>query len=133
MADPIVASAVIDASALVDLLLNKELAAPVAARLAGHVLHAPAHLDAEVFSALGRLHRAGSLDTDEVSGMLGDLESARIERHPTAGLVRGAWARRDQLRLVDALYVELAEVLGLRLVTTDRRLRPLPAVDVIEV
>jgi hypothetical protein len=34
MADPAVAAAVIDASALVDLLLNKELAAPVAARVA---------------------------------------------------------------------------------------------------
>jgi predicted nucleic acid-binding protein len=43
----------------------------------------------------------------------------------------GAWARRHQLRLADALYVELAAVRRAALVTTDRRLRALPMVDVV--
>lgn len=48
---------VIDASALLEALLGTELGWAVRARLRGGDLHAPAHLDAEVLSALGRLHR----------------------------------------------------------------------------
>ena len=39
--------AVLDASAMVDLLLDNAIGRAVAARVAGHGLHGPAHLDAE--------------------------------------------------------------------------------------
>jgi predicted nucleic acid-binding protein len=39
-------------------------------------------------------------------------------------LVEGAWSRRQNLRLVDALYVELALRLEAPLVTTGGRLAP---------
>ncbi len=52
-------------------------------------------------------------------------------RHPVSGLVLGAWARRDQPRLADALYVELAVSLGLSLITTDRRLHAASVADVV--
>lgn len=125
------AEAVVDASALVDLLLDNDLGRAVRRRIAGHALHAPAHLDAEVLSALGRLHRADGLTPETVGAKLRELISAPIERHPVTTLLVGAWARRHQLRLVDALYVELAVSRGLRLITTDVRLRAAPAVDVI--
>jgi predicted nucleic acid-binding protein len=42
------------------------------------------------------------------------------------------WAARDQLRLVDALYVELRTALGAALVTTDGRLaRSTAAADLV--
>jgi predicted nucleic acid-binding protein len=88
----------------------------------GHSLQAPAHLDAEVLSALGRLHRAGSLSDMTVIGCLGDLAAAPIARHPVADLLSGAWQARDRFRLVDGLYVELSRSLGAPLVTTDGRL-----------
>lgn len=125
------AEVVTDASALVDLLLANELGHAVRRRIAGHVLHAPSHLDAEVLSALGRLHRAGELAAHDVESKIGELVVAPIQRHSVKGLVLGAWARHDQLRLVDALYVELAVSRGLPLVTTDRRLRAVPAADVV--
>ena len=51
------------------------------------------------------------------------LAGAPIGRHPLAGLLAGAWNARDRLRLVDALYVELARTLGsIALLTTDARL-----------
>jgi predicted nucleic acid-binding protein len=53
---------VLDASVLVDLLAGTELADQVRRRLAGAVMHAPAHVDVEVLSALGRLHRADKLE-----------------------------------------------------------------------
>lgn len=123
---------VLDASALVDLLLGESLGAAVAARIAGAVLHAPAHLDAEVLSGIGRLHRAGHLTTAHVARQLQVIEAAPIQRHAVAPLLRGAWKRRDRIRLVDALYVELAAMLAVPLVTTDARLaRAVRNVEVI--
>ncbi len=110
---------VVDASAVVDLLLGNDVGVKVEMRLRGHELDAPAHLDAEVLSALGRLHRAGKLDEDQVSERLDALATATIERHPLPGLLAGAWARRHTLPLVDALYVELSEQLSAALLTTD--------------
>ena len=125
------AEVVVDASAMVDLLLDNELGDAVRQRLAGHALHAPAHLDAEVLSALGRLHRAGDLEAEDVEARLRNLVAAPIQRHNVNDLLIGAWSRRHQLRLVDALYVQLAVLRDLALVTTDRRLRALPCVDVV--
>lgn len=127
------AEVVVDASAMVDLLLDTDVGGAVRERLARHALHAPAHLDAEVLSALGRLHRAGDLDAQDVESMLRALVAAPIRRHDLSGLMIGAWMRRHQLRLVDGLYVELAADRGLPLVTTDRRLRSAPGVDVVAV
>lgn len=122
---------VVDASTMVDLLLGNEVGGAVRRRLAGHALHAPAHLDAEVLSALGRLHRAGELEAEEVESMLRDLEAAPIQRHDVSGLLFGAWSRRHQLRLADALCVQLAVIRDLPLVTTDRRLNSAPAAEVV--
>jgi len=113
---------VLDASALVDLLVASPLGEPVRRRLEGHQLHAPAHLDAEVLSALGRLHRADKLSAVAVANRLRQLVVAPIVRHELAPLVEGAWKRRHNLRLVDALYVELATRLEAPLVTTDSAL-----------
>lgn len=120
---------VLDASALIDLL--RERGAPVRSRLDGHSLHAPAHLDAEVLSGLGRLHRAGLVDDQAVAAALAAVAAAPITRHDLTSLLQGAWARRDQLRLADALYVELADRLAARLITTDARLGR--ATDIAEV
>ncbi|MEM8905741.1 MAG: type II toxin-antitoxin system VapC family toxin [Actinomycetota bacterium] len=118
MSEPIV----VDASVIVDSLVGAARAPAVRAHLAGRTLHAPAHLDAEVLSALGRLQRAEDLQVEAVQERLERLAGAPIERHPLADLLVGAWARLDSMRLVDALYVELAERLGAGLLTTDVRL-----------
>ena len=110
---------IVDASAMVDLLVGSPQAASIGARLRGHDLHAPAHFDAEVFSALGRLERAGSLTARQVKARIERLEEAPISRHLLAPLLSGAWKRRHNLRLVDALYVELASQLGSTIITTD--------------
>lgn len=122
---------VLDATALVDLLLANDLGVAVRERIAGQALHAPSHVDAEVLSALGRLHRGCALGADEVETKLDALTMAPIRRHPTGDLLLGAWSRRHQLRLADALYVELAVSRRLRLVTTDRRLHVVPSADIV--
>jgi predicted nucleic acid-binding protein len=125
------AEVAIDASALIDLLLGGPLGDAVATRLAGHGLHGPAHLDAECLSAFGRLNRAGTLPAATVEKLLAQLADAPITRHPVRELLAGAWARRANLRLADALYVELADRLDIALVTTDARLRPVKLAEVV--
>lgn len=113
----------VDASALVEALLGTATGVSVRARMRQHQLHAPAHLDAEVLSALGRLHRAGELQDSTVTAALDELSAAPIRRHPLASLLTSAWERRANQRLVDALYTELAISLGnAALITTDARL-----------
>lgn len=110
---------VVDASAMVDLLVGTATAQAVEARLRGHALHAPAHFDAEVLSALGRLHRGGHLSPRQVKTRIDRLAAAPVDRHVLSTLVAGAWALRHNLRLVDALYVELADQLDASIATTD--------------
>ena len=52
-------SLVIDASAMVDYLVDSPLGARVADRIRDSEIFVPAHFDAEVLSALGRLQRGG--------------------------------------------------------------------------
>ncbi len=105
------------------MLIGTDLGGKVRARMRGCQLHAPAHLDAEVLSALGRLHRAGELELEAVLASLTALAGAPIHRHPLAGLLLGAWGQRENQRLVDALYTELAASLdSIPVLTTDARL-----------
>lgn len=113
---------IVDASAMVDFLVGSPLAAPVEDRLRGHDLHAPGHFAAEVLSALGRLHRSGHLTARQVEARLERLAAAPVQADPLSPLVVGAWRRRHNLRLVDALYAELAGVLDIPVVTTDEGL-----------
>jgi predicted nucleic acid-binding protein len=113
---------VLDASAMVDLVTGEGAGDPIRLRLRGAAVHVPAHFDAEVLFALGRLCRAGQLTVDDVAELIGALRRAPFSRHHLHGLIEGAWSRRDTFPLVDALYVELADQLRAPLITTDRRL-----------
>ena len=110
---------VVDASLVVDFVVGGSRAALIAERIAGHQLVAPAHIDAEILSAFGRLHRAGGASARQVADRLAVVLRLPIRRELLDGLVLGAWRRRENLRLADALYVELAEREGLPLLTTD--------------
>lgn len=113
---------VLDASAMVDLLVAGRTAAAIGRRLSTSTIHVPAHFDAEVLSALGRLCRAGELSVDEVCALVAAVGRAPFTRHLLPDLMGGAWARGETLRVADAFYVELAERLDVPLLTTDARL-----------
>ncbi len=113
---------VVDASVIVDFVLGGSAQGAIAERLSNVSLHAPAHLDAEVLSAIGRLHRAGTLTVREAGERLEDAADVPVTRHLLRSLVPGAWRRRQRLRLMEALYVELASALDVRLLTTDTAL-----------
>lgn len=113
---------VIDASALLNLMVSYRAGPELSARIDGCSLHAPGHIDAEVLASLGHLEHTGSLSSDAVFGYAETMAAAPIERHAVAGLMAGAWRRRNDLPLSVALYVELARTLGATLVTSDPEL-----------
>lgn len=113
---------VVDASVLVDLVIGGAGATASAAALAGHRLHAPAHVDVEVASALARLHRAGAISRAAAGRAVSAFADAPLVRHELPTLLPGAWRRQARLRLADAFYVELAHQLGIRVLTVDARL-----------
>jgi len=110
---------IVDASAMVDLLVGAETAGPIRQRMRGRVLHAPGHFDAEVLSAIGRLHRAGAISAKQATARVRSLAAAPIQRHLLGSLLGEAWSRRHNLRLTDALYAALSDRLEMPIITTD--------------
>lgn len=114
---------VLDACALVDVVLDQPTASWVLDELADEEIRAPAHQPAEVLSAIARLVRASQIEPEMARHAL-DEALALPQRFvtSTAGHVRLAFALRDRIRVVDGLYVALADELDCPLVTTDYRL-----------
>ncbi len=83
---------------------------------------APAHLDAEVLSAVGRLSRAGTVNYAAVERALARLRRFPVQRYPLPPLLQRAWSLRENVALRDGLYVACAEALGAALLTLDGRL-----------
>lgn len=82
----------------------------------------PGHQLAEVASAIARLDRAGELPVS-IATALTDAGSLPQQVHPLdEQLLRRALDLRGRIRVVDGLYVALAERLDATLLTTDRRL-----------
>lgn len=76
------------------------------------------------------MHRTGDVSADATAARLAAVAAAPIARR-VDDLIEGARARRDQLRLADAIYVELADRHDVRLITTDERLaRTTPIAEV---
>lgn len=115
---------VVDASAILEILLNTPNGSKVAARLSspGETLHAPHLLDVEVAQVLRRYALAGNLGESRADQVRADFESLPIERYPHGELLERIWQLRDSLTAYDAAYVVLAEALEANLVTCDARL-----------
>ena len=119
---------VLDASALVELLLGTDSGRSIAERIAdpGLGLHVPHLADVEVAQALRRFVRNGELDVTSGRSALQDLRALDLERHPHEPLLDRVWALRDRLTAYDAVYVALAEALDTVLLTCDARLARAP-------
>jgi predicted nucleic acid-binding protein len=111
---------------LIDLLVRSDAGERVRQRLADDAdatLITVAHLDAEAFSGLARLHRAKALTATEVDELSSRLTWLEVRRVPISGaLLDTAWQMRDNIAARDALYVAAARDLGCALLTTDERL-----------
>lgn len=118
---------VLDASAVVELVLGLGGHDAVVARMAPDVtVHAPHLLPLEVVQSIRRLVGAGRVPADR--GALGVDDVARLDltlyEHDI--LLPRIWQLRHNLSAYDASYVALAEVLDSPLLTFDARLAAAP-------
>jgi predicted nucleic acid-binding protein len=123
---------VLDASALVELLLGTESGRSIASRIADPevALHVPHVADLEVAQTLRRFVRDGDLDAEASSSALENLQALDVQRHAHEPLLGRIWALRENLTAYDAAYVALAEVLDATLLTCDAKLSRAPGVAV---
>ena len=115
---------VVDASALLEVLLNTPDADRVSDRLlvAGDTLHVPHLIDLEVAQVLRRYAASGVLSADRGAQALQDLTDFPLIRYPHDLLLPRIWELRHNLTAYDAAYVALAEALEAPLVTRDAAL-----------
>jgi len=119
-----VSLAVVDASVLAVFYLSDDpRRADVVARLAvGDALYAPAHLDAEVVSALRGLARVNPALERAAPSALRHLAGLPIRRMLLAPLLDRMWELRANVTAYDAAYVALAEQLTAPVITCDAKL-----------
>ena len=115
---------IVDASALLDVLLQTPSAQAIETRLfaPGQTLHVPHLLDIEVAQVIRRYVAQGDMDARRGGEALSDLAVWPLHRYPHDFLLPRIWALRHNLTAYDATYVALAEALEAPLLTRDRRL-----------
>jgi predicted nucleic acid-binding protein len=113
---------VVDASALVLAVADTTARGARARDLLADGSAAPHLVDAEVGQALRGLVLRGVLALDVAERSLDLAQHLVVDRYPHGPLRRQAWALRQQVSFYDGLYVALAGLLDLTLVTADARL-----------
>jgi predicted nucleic acid-binding protein len=109
-----------------NVILEICLAGGVPGPLAGHTLHAPAHLPAEVTSALREMAWRGEIPEERGRQALQHIRLLDLEFSSPGSLAEAAWSVAADLgwaKTYDAEYVALARQLAVPLVTLDARLQ----------
>jgi len=124
---------VVDASALVEVLLRSATGVSVERALKGVELAAPDLINVEVVHAFRRLVAAGAVAPERGRRAVARLADAPIERVTTTRLALAMWELRHNCTGYDAAYLALALALDRPLVTTDRRLSgaPDPGIEIV--
>ena len=115
---------VVDASALVEVLLNTSSASRITERLFDRqeTLHAPCLLDIEVAQVLRRYALSGELSETRGLQAMEDLADFPLIRYPHDLFLLRIWELRHNVTAYDAAYIALAESLDAPLLTRDARL-----------
>jgi len=119
---------VLDASAVLELLLNTATGQAIANRIDDPALgvHVPHLVDVEVAQALRRYAQKGDVSPDEAAQALADLRALDLQRHAHEPLLDRVWELRQNVSAYDATYIALAEVLDTILLTCDGPLSRAP-------
>lgn len=119
---------VIDASAVVALLLRGTQGSLVAEHLRGDedLPWTLPLVDAEVGQALRGMVMRRELPANRASGALKRLAAMPLRRTGMVSMLPEAWTLRNNLSFYDALYVSLAAKLEAPLLTFDRRMAGAP-------
>ena len=120
--------AVLDASAVVEIVLGTRAGVKIRRRLADPALslHSPELVDLEVLNAIRRYVQSNRVTLDRATAAFRNLSELDLRRHRHGPMLGRIWARRSNLTAYDAAYVTLAEILDGPLLTTDGRLAHAP-------
>src|SRR5664279_3067255 len=104
---PVCMTLVLDASAIVELLIGSSRGEKVAVVMNRHDcdLHAPELITAESLSALRTLERRTALSQQRADEAANDLLAIPLSRYPTDVLLARVWSLRGRITIYDALYV----------------------------
>ncbi len=119
---------VLDASGVVELLLNTDSGRRLSARLLAETegVHVPHLIDAEIAQVLRRFVLRGLLDARSGAAALRRWQDFDVDRYPHEPLLDRVWELRANVTAYDATYLALAEALSMVFVTGDRRLARVP-------
>lgn len=129
---------VVDASAMLEFLLQTPLGTRVEARLFrdGEEFHSPHLVDVEVTQGLRRLVRSGEVTPARAAEAIADLVDLDLHRHAHLDFLTRAWQLRENVTAYDAMYVALAEALDATVITCDVPLTKAPGhrarIEVVE-
>jgi len=121
---------VIDACALLELLLATSKREAIAQAAGDSPLIAPDLVNVELAQSLRGLVRAGKVSAARAERALTRLSEGAVARMPTAPLLREIWSLRHNLSAYDASYVALARALDRPLLTADEPLARAPRLGV---
>ena len=116
---------VLDASVVVELLTNGQLAESIRNDLArrDESFLVPHLIDVEVVSAIRRLLAGRRIDAHRSAQFLAGLASLPAERYAHTPLLGRIWELRHNFTAYDAAYIALAEATDSVLYTCDEKLR----------
>jgi len=111
---------VLDTSGIVDFLLGTGVAAEIEAMLTREgALFAPDLLVFETLAVLRREAARGVVTASRAAGAVSVLGEIPLVLFPTLELRERAWTLRENFRMADAIFIALAEQLGMALATKD--------------
>jgi predicted nucleic acid-binding protein len=115
---------VVDASVVLEALLRRAKSEAVRERLLARrqMLHAPHLLDIEVAHVIRRYAAIGDMEGERGRAALAILADLPLRRYPHDFLLQRVWELRNNFTAYDAVYVALAELLDVPLLTRDQRL-----------
>ena len=113
---------VVDASSMVEYLLETSIGMRVAEIIEDAQLIAPEIMDAEVMSTLRGAVLNGRLEPSRAEAVIASLSQAPIERVSHQGLSLLAWRYYQNVSAYDAFYLAVAHINDIPLITCDGRL-----------
>ena len=121
---------VTDAGVWIRAIVDEAPGDPVRARLATETsVAAPALIDLEFANVLRGLLTKKSIGPRLAEQALREFMQVPIQRYGHLALLQRIWQLRANLTAYDASYVALAELLGINLLTIDRRLATVPGIS----